>query len=100
MTTRVLRISRPRGDAGLVCRFVHQLTIRSGVAVSARPSPQRRGEWQIVWTDGPTIETMRQYAADLGRAVAGVDLDHLTWSRTVHAIPTATPRPVARSMAS
>jgi len=81
MNTKVLRISGPRGDAGLICRFAHQLTIRSGVAVSARPEPRCHGEWQIVWVDGPTTEAMRQYAADLGPAVAGVDLDHLTWSR-------------------
>ncbi|TCC54944.1 hypothetical protein E0H73_37740 [Kribbella pittospori] len=66
--------------------------------MSARPSPQRRGEWQIVWSDGPTIGTMRQYAADLGRAVAGVDLDHLTWSRASRSTPTDVSRVIPRAM--
>ena len=92
MRTRVLRISRPRGDAGLVCRFAHQLTIRSGTAVSARPATGGRGKWEIAWTDGPTVEAMRHYATDLGPAVAGVNLTHLTWTRTVSRrtpVPTA-----------
>jgi hypothetical protein len=82
MSISVLRISRPPSEASLVCRFVHQLTVRSGVAVGARRSPNVRGQWQIVWYDGPTVITMRRHAAELGPAVVGVDLDHLTWKRT------------------
>jgi hypothetical protein len=79
MTMSVLRIRRPGGDARLVCRFIHQLTVRSGVTVGARRSPSARGQWQIVC---PTVVAMRLYAADLGPAVVGVDLDHLIWERT------------------
>ena len=73
MSLSVLRISRPHSDARLLCRFVHQLTVRSGVTVGARRSASVRGQWQIVWYDGPTVIAMRRYAADLGRAVVGDD---------------------------
>jgi hypothetical protein len=86
MSVSILRISRPRGDAHLVCRFVHQLTVRSGVPVCARPSATTRGQWQIVWYDGPTVISMRRHAAELGRAVVGVDLDTLTWERTTRVV--------------
>jgi hypothetical protein len=85
MSISILRISRPRGDAHLICRFVHQLTILSGVSVSARQSTTGLGRWQIVWSDGPTVIAMRRLAAELGQAVAGVDLDQLTWQRTSRA---------------
>ncbi|GAB2650907.1 hypothetical protein [Kribbella swartbergensis] len=82
MSISVLRISRPHSDARLLCRFVHQLTVRSGVTVGARRSAGVSGQWQIVWYDGPTVIAMRRHAADLGQAVVGVDLDHLIWRRT------------------
>jgi hypothetical protein len=93
MSVSILRISRPRGDARLVCRFVHQLTVRSGVTVGARRSATTRGQWQIVWYDGPTVIAMRRHAAELGRAVVGVDLDTLTWERTARVV-----RPVVQTV--
>lgn len=81
MSTTVLRVCRPRDDARLVCRFAHQLTVRSGVTVAARRSMDVGVHWQIVWTDGPTVITMRRHASELGRALVGVDLDTLTWAR-------------------
>jgi hypothetical protein len=72
-----------------MCRFVHQLTIRSGVTVQARPSPTVRGRWQIVWCDGPTVIAMRRLANDLGDAVVGVDPRRIIWQRTTTS-PSAT----------
>ena len=91
MSLFVKRISRPHSDARLVCRFAHQLTVRSGVTVGARRSATVRGQWQIVRYDGPTVIAMRRHAADLGRAVVGVDLDRLTWQRTAHLAPSSGP---------
>jgi len=90
MTIPVQRICRAHSDAPLVCRFVHQLTIQSGVRVAARRSTSDPGYWQIAWHDGPTVLTMRRLASNLGRAAAGVDLDHLTWQRTSRAVTPAT----------
>lgn len=88
MNIPVQRIARPRGDAPLICRFVSQLTARSGVRVGARRSPTVLGQWQIVWHDGPNVMAMRRHAMDLGTAVVGVDLHQLTWHRTSRANPT------------
>lgn len=83
MNSVALRIGRPFGDGRLVCRFVHQLTVRSGVTVAARRVADQ--QWQIVWSDGPAVLSMRRFAADLGPAVVGVDLDQLIWKRTTRA---------------
>jgi hypothetical protein len=83
MRPSALHNRRPQAEARLVCRFAHQLTIRSGVTVGARRSMSGPSRWQIVWYDGPTVITMRLHAADLGPAIVGIELDQLIWRRTI-----------------
>ncbi len=80
MSTAFSTPGRQRDQAHLICRFAHQLTVVTNTSVSARCGPG--AEWQITWCDGPSVASMRRYAAILGSAVAGVDVSRLMWFRS------------------
>jgi hypothetical protein len=79
MSTAFSTFDQRRDQAHLVCRFAHQLSVVTSTSVGARRGAG--GEWQITWYDGPSVASMRRYAAILGSAVAGVDVPRLTWLR-------------------
>jgi hypothetical protein len=84
MSTVPFRSGSQRTQAQLMCRFAHQLSVVTETAVGARWMPAATpDEWQIVWSDGPTVASMRQYAATLGNAVVGVDPGRLSWVRQI-----------------
>ncbi|MFC0625632.1 hypothetical protein [Kribbella deserti] len=88
MTRLPVRTGRPNRDGRQISRFAHRLTVLTGVPVSLRwrptTSPYWFGkDWQLVWSNGPTIARMRALAGKLAGHTGSVTVEHLQWSRCV-----------------
>lgn len=92
MTLLPARPGRLSRDGRQVTRFAYRLGVLTGIDVGVRwrasTTPHRFGkDWQITWSNGPTVEKMRDLARRLADHTGSVNVDRLQWSRVV--LPTA-----------